>query len=98
MYAGGRDGATNGGGEADVEEHMTATRPVGKRPLARVLVLWAAAIAIELLLYRFSENDWVWRDFVRPMLVVVPLIALAFSARMLRPRSGVDRRQGDRRD
>jgi hypothetical protein len=65
--------------------------------LPSLITIWVAAIVAEAILYYFFLSQPYFRRFFTPFAVVVLVAVIVGTWRVARPRTGENRRQGDRR-
>jgi hypothetical protein len=61
------------------------------------LVLWVATLTVEGAMLWFVRSRPLWLDLLRPFMILVLVPAVIATWRLLRPRSGRDRREAERR-
>lgn len=89
--------ARNGSGRYLSGARATRTAPVFQSRLLRALLIFAATVAVELVLWQLFVTRSYWREIFLPVAGAVALIGALVLWRAVRPRSNADRRDGERR-
>jgi hypothetical protein len=71
--------------------------PPALRESRPTIVLWLATLTIEAAMLWFVRGNLLWLDLLRPFMILALAPAVVATWRLLRPRSGHDRREADRR-
>ena len=67
------------------------------RESRNTIIAWLATLVIEGALLWFVRNRPLWMELLRPFMILALVPAVVCTWRLLRPRSGHDRRQAERR-
>jgi hypothetical protein len=61
------------------------------------IIVWLATLTVEGAMLSFARSRPLWADLLRPFMLLALVPAVVATWRLLRPRSGRDRREAERR-